>query len=114
MPTATQIQTVLKLPAGSFINFGNQLASLHNSPHVRIGGQMALVDSRKAPEFFLHHAMVDQIFDAWQRKSAAHLNAYYDSFPVNVTMPFSGNSTSFQVNDLTKQGKCGDICVKYT
>jgi len=111
MPTYTQVQAVLNLSPSSFATFAMQLASLHNSPHVRIGGQMAMADSPKAPEFFLHHAMVDQMFDTWQKKSLAHLNSYFATYP-NAPMPFSGNSLPSDVNDLSKQNEC--TCVKYT
>ena len=48
----------------------------HNNIHFFIGGfggTMSGLDSAAAPEFFLLHAMVDKIWDDWQKKSTRHL-----------------------------------------
>lgn len=48
----------------------------HGSVHNAIGGTMASGGSAGAPEFFLHHAMVDKVWADWQAQSAEHTQAY--------------------------------------
>ena len=43
-------------------------ASLHNSVHVWIGGDMQLATSPNDPVFYLHHCNVDRIWSAWQAR----------------------------------------------
>ena len=50
---------------------------LHGNVHCDIGGVMCTPESASAPEFFLHHAFVDKVWDDWQKKSSAHKYAYF-------------------------------------
>ena len=38
---------------------------------------MFTFNSAAAPEFFLHHSMVDKIWNDWQKKGPAYKNAYF-------------------------------------
>ena len=43
--------------------------NLHNAVHIYLGGHMRVVPSASnEPIFFLHHANIDRIFEAWLRK----------------------------------------------
>ena len=46
--------------------------NLHDTVHCRIGGDMCLVTSAEAPEFFLHRGFIDKIWSDWQEKSRDH------------------------------------------
>ncbi|KAK2558916.1 hypothetical protein P5673_018533, partial [Acropora cervicornis] len=37
-----------------------------------------------APEFFLHHAFIDKIWDDWQKKSSAHKNTFFPTVKENM------------------------------
>jgi tyrosinase len=43
-------------------------ASIHNSVHVWIGGDMQLATSPNDPVFYLHHCNIDRIWSAWQAR----------------------------------------------
>lgn len=50
-----------------FARFAAALESTHGSPHVGIGGDMAVLGTApNDPMFFLHHGFVDYIYDRWQ------------------------------------------------
>ena len=51
-------------------------------------GHMCSNDSAAAPEFALHHCFMDKIWTDWQRRSRAHLNAYFPR--VATDMPGTG------------------------
>jgi hypothetical protein len=84
MPTLPQIATVLALPQASFMPFsGNLEGQIHNSPHCRINGFMCSGTSSKAPEFFLHHAYIDKLWDDWQVLPSTY------PFPTGVPMAYT-------------------------
>jgi tyrosinase len=83
MPTSMQEAAVLAMNSANYVAFTDALEiQIHNIPHVRIGGTMLQTWSPEAPEFFLHHGHIDKLWDDWQKKSNAHLNAY--SFPFEL------------------------------
>jgi hypothetical protein len=50
-----------------FKSFTMELESVpHGAVHVGVGGDMAVMTSPNDPVFFLHHAMVDKIWNDWQ------------------------------------------------
>lgn len=99
MPTTLQITNTLAYPSTNYPGFTNDLEwTIHNLPHGRIGGNMVSLWSPDAPEFFLHHGYIDQLWDRWQRLSLSHLNAY--SFGMNTVMPHTWGSKVSEVNDL--------------
>lgn len=98
-PSVAQIAATMNIPSANYNAFSDSLeVSIHNLPHVRIGGTMVTTLSPEAPEFFLHHAYIDQLWNAWQKKSNGHLNAY--SFPLGNAMPWAWGVTPGDVNDL--------------
>jgi len=113
LPTGGQITAVLNLPDTGFGLFSDQLeGAIHNGPHMRIGGHMASLLSPRAPEFFLHHAYIDQLWDRWQRKSANHL-ASYDSYSPLAQLPYTYGNTPSTVQDHFDLKQSGVIYVNY-
>ena len=61
----------------------NQLPQTHNAGHRFIGGHMGGSFSPNDPIFWLHHANVDRLWDAWQKeqiKTGTSIN-YIDTWP---------------------------------
>jgi tyrosinase len=48
----------------------------HSAVHVNIGGDMGEMISPSDPVFFLHHAMVDKIWNDWQKLRPDNMRAY--------------------------------------
>ena len=72
---------------------GQELPQTHNAGHRVIGGHMGGDYSPNDPVFWLHHANVDRLWDAWQRERiAARLSAdHEDTWPdENESSPFDG------------------------
>lgn len=68
LPTSSQKNNLITSPA--FSNFGNfrfELeVNLHDPPHGWVGGEMQdMYQSPRDPAFFLHHAMVDYLWQLW-------------------------------------------------
>jgi len=104
---------VLNLHWNDYTTFTNQLeGTIHNGPHNRIGGHMASLLSPRAPEFFLHHGYIDQLWDRWQRKSANHLTAY-DTFSSTAQLPYTYGNTPSNVQDHFDLKQSGVIYVNY-
>jgi hypothetical protein len=94
-----QESTVLAMPSGNYVAFTDALEmQIHNPVHVRVGGTMVQTWSPEAPEFFLHHNHIDEIWNRWQLKGAAWLGAY--SFSLNLPMPVAYGATPGDYNDL--------------
>lgn len=102
-PDTVAVNKVLKRNPANFTDFELLLrGNLHNVVHCVIGGTMCSVDSASAPEFFLHHGFVDKIWDDWQKKSDAHLNAFFPT--VNEVMPGTQVLPREVVNLLSQPG----------
>ena len=70
-----------------------QLPQTHNAGHNFIGGHMGGVFSPNDPIFWLHHANVDRLWDAWQSKQIATgaSKTYEDTWPKSQEQsPFDG------------------------
>ena len=66
--------------------------NLHNAVHIYIGGHMQAVPAASNdPIFFLHHANVDRIFEAWLRKFSGNKPPY---------QPRSGGHPGHNLNDF--------------
>ena len=81
---------------------------LHDNVHCQIGATMCTIEAASAPEFFLHHAFIDKIWDDWQKKSWANKNAYFPT--VNSNMPKTQLRPA-KLIDLSDQP--GDVSVEY-
>jgi len=107
MPTGTNINTVLSLPADPadgcadcYNEFSFELETLvHNTAHYNIGGDMVTVLSPRDPVFFLHHGYIDQLWDRWQRKSDTHLNVYCNGCIKDSNLPHVVGSTPYAIRD---------------
>ena len=57
---------------------------MHKNVHCGIGATMCDSEASSAPEFFLHDAFIDKIWDDWQKKSSAHKNAFFPAVRENM------------------------------
>lgn len=82
-PEEVDVEEVLK--NDSFNHFEETLRFVpHNGVHCNINGTMCSIESTSAPEFFLHHGFVDNIWDDRQKKSNRHKKAYFPSIKKNM------------------------------
>lgn len=71
-----------------------QIPQTHNAGHRFVGGHMGGAFSPNDPIFWLHHANVDRLWDAWQQRrimiavSSNHEDTWPDS---SETSPFNGS-----------------------
>jgi tyrosinase len=93
LPTVTTMQNALANTTfgGSGSGFRYQLENYnHNGPHGWVGGIMGTYDSPKDPVFYLHHAMVDKIWQDWHNLGGV------STFPVNDLPGYPGlTSTAY-------------------
>ncbi len=69
---------ILTQPASEFGKFHSHLQLfIHTTVRCFIGGTMCSKDAANDPVFMLHLAMLDYIYDRWQRFSKDHLEARY-------------------------------------
>ena len=108
-PDTVAVNNVLQINPVNFTDFELLLRlNLHDVVHCLIGGTMCSVDAALAPEFFLHHGFVDKIWDDWQKKSDAHLNAFFPT--INEVMPGTQVLPREVVNLLSQPG---DVRAEY-
>lgn len=85
--------------------------NFHDSVHCIIGGTMCTQDSANAPEFFLHHGYIDQLWAAWQSKGPGFKNLPH--FAQNaMPMPGTYGATPRDVYDLDEQPGCVRVCIE--
>jgi tyrosinase len=90
LPTQTQIDNVQI--ESDFLDYSLDLECvIHNPPHVWIGGVMATMSSPLDPVFFLHHSMVDKLWQEWEE---VHQNSSFQ----NISLP---RYTTIDPNDIT-------------
>lgn len=65
LPTPTQVANTLAQT--TWASFRGSLEGLHNTVHVRVGGNMGGAGSPADPLFWLHHAFVDKLWADWQK-----------------------------------------------
>jgi hypothetical protein len=59
---SVELGILLNIPPARFNDFELSLRGrFHDSVHCMIGGTMCVTDSAGAPEFFLHHGMIDKV-----------------------------------------------------
>ena len=63
---------------------------LHNTVHVKIGGDMGSITAAEAPEFFLHHGFIDRIWSDWQNRGPDYLTIFF----ANLTDRMEGTEYS--------------------
>lgn len=102
---------LLRIPVDEFKKFEFYLRTFfHNNLHNLIGGTMATDDAAGAPEFFLHHAMIDKIWADWQSQSDKHKKAFFLNRKGTV-LEATTNFKPGEFIDLNKQP--GEVKVKY-
>ena len=100
-PDAVAVEELLRTPASQFESFEVALRGFfHGSVHCSIGGTMCSDDAAAAPEFFLHHGMVDKIWADWQSRSSAHKNAHFPNVKGKI---YGTKYTPRQLIDLNRQ-----------
>jgi hypothetical protein len=61
-PDSVAVTTLIDMPSSRFNDFELTLrVNMHNTVHCLIGETMCRTDSASAPEFFLHHGMIDKV-----------------------------------------------------
>ncbi|WP_299670537.1 tyrosinase family protein [uncultured Polaribacter sp.] len=100
LPTMSQVNAVqaVNFPSGSlsaFQNYSNSLerSNVHFNGHNWIGGTMSAANSPLDPAFYLHHGMIDKLWQEWGEN-----NTGLSSF-IRVDMPrYNGNHSFNGVN----------------
>ena len=80
-----EIDVIRVLDMDNFTEFELALRGvMHNHVQCGIGATMYDSEAALAPEFFLHHAFIDKIWDDWQSKRSAHKNAFFPTVKENM------------------------------
>lgn len=73
--------------------FTRSVESNHNGPHVYVGGDMNSGTSPKDPVFYIHHAMIDKLWNDWEEQNTG----IQSSFPAGAS-PIPHYNTSAPSN----------------
>ena len=112
LPDCASVATIQRLGIAEFNTWHNFVSSnLHDAVHCNIGGTMCSVDSSNAPEFFLHHGFIDEIWARWQGKGPGFKNLPYYASNTNA-MPAAFGTTPQDVFDLDSQPGCVRVCIE--
>jgi len=77
-PSRLSVKRMLNLKPEEFPDFDIQIRhNYHDRLHNIIGGTMCTHYAGNSPEFFMHHAMLDNIWYTWQSKSKKHHDTYH-------------------------------------
>ena len=83
---------------------------MHNNVHSHVGGTMCSSSAGYAPEFFLHHAFIDKLWDDWQSKSERRRT----TFVGNIDSPMTAASGATPRQFLDSRRLPGGVSVSYT
>lgn len=86
---------------------------LHSTVHCNIRGTMCSEQAANAPEFFLHHGMIDLIWATWQNKGPAYKNQEH-YLNQTTALPGSNVTLARHMNDQVNQPGCVHICIQPT
>ena len=112
VPDCAAVAMIQRLGVAEFSNWHNLMSlNLHSSVHCIIGGTMCTQDSANAPEFFLHHGFIDQVWAAWQNKGPAFKDLPHYS-QNTAAMPGAHGTTPRDVYDLNRQPGCVRVCIQ--
>ena len=76
-------------------------SNTHSVIHVMCGGLMESAQSSEAPEFFLHHAYIDKLWNDWQKKDVARVFGVHPGVNTAAVIPAAdGSATLGDVADL--------------
>lgn len=111
LPLESDINSIIEI--NEFLNFSNTLERgvIHSAPHIWIGGIMATGASPRDPAFYLHHGMVDKLWQNWVEKNnisnsaniyqANSLPRYDGTFEINgETLPLINPNNLVDSRDL--------------
>ena len=112
LPDCAAVAMIQRLGVSEFETWHNLVYNtLHNSVHCNIHGTMCSEDSANAPEFFLHHGFIDQVWAQWQNKGPAFRNLpHYSANP--DPMPGAFGTAPRDVFDLSSQPGCVRVCIQ--
>ena len=112
LPDCAAVAMALRMGLAEFNTWHTIISSqLHDSVHCFIGGTMCTDDSANAPEFFLHHGFIDQIWAAWQNRGPAFKNQPFYTQNTNA-MPGALGYSPADVYDLDNQPGCVRVCIE--
>lgn len=87
LPNTSQLNVAFSY--SSFADFLSYGEALHNKAHQWVEGLMGSMSSPTDPVFYLHHSMVDKIWQDW------HLNGGTSSFTETDMPTYDGNTAGF-------------------
>ncbi|KAJ3231399.1 hypothetical protein HDU81_003785 [Chytriomyces hyalinus] len=103
---------VYVINAPDFDGFVSGLEPDHNSVHNLIGGEEGdMTDASVSPEdpiFYFHHANVDRLYDAWQRRGKSRITSY-NGGSINSKLPGLSPVTIIQ----SMKGIGTSWCIRY-
>ena len=82
---------------------------MHNNVHCHVGGTMCSLSAAYAPEFFLHHAFIDKLWEDWQNKRGSCRTTYFGN--IDSAMTAASGATPRQFLDNCRLP--GGVSVKY-
>eukprot|EP00118_Oscarella_pearsei_P010879 m.69217 g.69217 ORF g.69217 m.69217 type:complete len:667 (+) comp35586_c0_seq1:106-2106(+) len=108
-----EVAKVLNIGSSDFAAFEEGLRiNLHANVHVFIGGTMSSSKSSYAPEFFLHHAFIDKLWNDWQQKGNGNKHTVFNEMEgAAYAMPGADQATPSEFVDIANQP--GDVNVCY-
>lgn len=100
LPPPGEISALLALD--DFLDFQDQLESVHNGVHLWVGGTMRnIATAAYDPIFWAHHSMVDRLWRLWQLRHptagvpAALLGLALPPFPMTVAETIDSNTLGY-------------------
>lgn len=113
VPDCASVAMIQRQGVSGFDNWHDFVeVNLHSAVHCNIGGTMCSTDSANAPEFFLHHGFIDQIWATWQNKGPAFKNLpHYAQNDKQLPGAPDGYSPK-DFYDLNNQPECVKVCIE--
>jgi tyrosinase len=112
LPTAAQVNELLAL--GDFLDFQQQLESIHDGVHVWSGGTMAEIPyAAYDPVFFAHHCMIDRLWRLWQLQHptagmpASLLAEALPPFNITVAQTINVNTLGYDYASFSSRTQIG-------
>ena len=112
LPTAAQVNELLAL--GDFLDFQQQLESIHDDVHVWSGGTMAEIPyAAYDPIFFAHHCMIDRLWRLWQLRHptagvpASLLAEALPPFNITVAQTINVNTLGYDYASFSSRTQIG-------
>ena len=112
LPTAADVSQLLDL--GDFLDFQQQLESIHDGVHVWSGGTMAEIPyAAYDPIFFAHHCMIDRVWRLWQLRHptaivpADLLNEALPPFNITVAQTVNVNALGYDYASFSSRTQIG-------